>query len=65
MKALPENAGKPWTPEDDQTLSHMFEEGRSKKEICTYFKRTEGSIASRLVRLGEINDRFDFTDRVQ
>ena len=59
-KPQPENAGKPWTEADEQTLKRMFENGCSKKEICAYFKRTEGSIAARLVRLGLIQDRANF-----
>lgn len=54
MKSLPENAGKPWTPESDKKLLGMFDEGSSKRELCAYFKRTEGAIESRLVRLGRI-----------
>lgn len=62
-KPLPENAGKPWTAEDEEELKRMFEAGCSKKDICAYFKRTEGSIAARLVRLGLIQDRYSFKKR--
>lgn len=61
-RRLPENAGKPWLQEDDAKLVQMFEEGRSKGDICDYFKRTEGGIASRLVRLGIIQNRDEFRD---
>ena len=57
---LPENAGKPWTKEDDLKLKNYFSIGLSRKEICTELKRTSGSITSRLVRLGLINQRPDF-----
>ena len=58
--SLPENAGKPWTKEDDEKLAQMFEEGRSKKYICDCFRRTEGAISSRLVRLGKIQNKEDY-----
>ena len=55
-KELPKNAGKPWTKEDDEKLKVCFESGMSKKEICTEFERSVGSISSRLARLGLVND---------
>lgn len=54
QRVLPENTGKPWTKEDDETLCGMFASGVERKEICDYFKRTSGAITSRLVRLGKI-----------
>ncbi len=57
---LPANAGKPWTEEDEEILTRMFEHGRTRKEICNYFKRSPGAIASRLVKLGKINERDEF-----
>ncbi len=62
-KSLPENAGKPWNAEDDNKLTRMFEQGRSSREICNEFRRTEGSIAARLVRLGKIQSRDEFRYR--
>lgn len=59
-KSLPENAGKPWTPEADKELIQLFEEGRNKRDICEIFKRTDGAITSRLVRLGIIQNREEF-----
>lgn len=56
----PENAGKPWSKEDDALLSSMFDAGQSKRELCRHFQRTQGSIAARLVRLGKIADRETF-----
>lgn len=53
-KTLPENAGKPWTEQEDETLCKMFDSGAGRKEICNYFKRTSGAITSRLARLGKI-----------
>lgn len=55
-----ENAGKPWTDADDNALCKMFDAGCSKKDICAHFKRSPGSIESRLVRLGKIESRDKF-----
>ena len=62
-KQQPENAGKPWTDEDERILVTMYDEGKTRKEICEYFKRSTGGIASRLVRLGKIPDRDTFRSR--
>lgn len=56
---LPENSGKPWTPELDRQLRDMFDRGASPKELCAYFKRSRGGIAARLVRLGIIENRAE------
>ena len=56
-KKPPENAGKPWTTEDDAMLCRMYDTGSSKKELCAYFKRSAGGIAARLVRVGKITAR--------
>lgn len=56
----PENAGKPWTDADEEILCRMFDTGCSPKEICNHFQRSQGAIASRLVRLGKIKEREDF-----
>lgn len=62
-KSQPENAGKPWTEEDERLLCRMYDAGNSKKDICQYFKRTPGAIAARLVRLGKIQNRDQFRVR--
>lgn len=51
---LPENAGKPWTAEDDETLCRLFDSGVSTKELAEHFQRTKGAITSRLARLGKV-----------
>lgn len=48
----PENAGKPWTAEDDQLLTKLFNNGMSPKELSAHFERSSGSISSRLAKLG-------------
>lgn len=59
-KKPPENAGKPWTEEDETALCQMFDSGATRRELCGHFKRTPGAIASRLVQLGRLRDREDF-----
>ena len=59
-KPSPDNAGKPWTAEDEKALSRMFDQGCTEKEICSYFKRSPGAIAARLVKLGKISERDQF-----
>lgn len=53
-KRTPENAGKPWTKEDDAELCRLFDNGSSVSELSHAFNRTRGAIASRLERLGKI-----------
>lgn len=58
-KPQAENAGKPWSEEDEERLSQMFEAGYTSREICDHFGRTKGAIAARLVRLGKIRERSE------
>lgn len=60
QKPQPENAGRPWTSADDFRLAAMYDEGKTRKEICEYFKRSSGGIASRLVHLGKISGKDGF-----
>lgn len=53
-KQRPENAGKPWTKEDDEELCRRFDSGSSIRELSQIFKRSQGAISSRLERLGKI-----------
>jgi F-box protein 18 (helicase) len=46
---------KPWTPELDQELEDLFEEGFSYQIIATEMERTKGAIISRLKKLGLIS----------
>lgn len=62
-KPQPEKAGKPWSEEDNKMLAQMFDEGRSRKEMCEYFERSTGGIAARLVRIGKIANRDEFRKR--
>lgn len=62
-KNMPENAGKPWTREDETLLTSLYSAGASKKEICSALQRTVTGIAARLVHLGIIEDRDVFRNR--
>ena len=52
---LPENAGKPWTEEEDNQLINRYDAGKSFKEMAEEHKRTDGAIKSRLLKLGKIS----------
>jgi len=49
---LPPNAGKSWTEEEDDELLIKFNDGIEIKEIAEFFKRSVGSIRSRLLNMG-------------
>jgi hypothetical protein len=52
---LPENAGKPWTEEEDNQLANSYDGSKTFKEISEEHKRTEGAIKSRLLKIGKIS----------
>jgi hypothetical protein len=54
---LPQNAGKPWTREEEQKICDALRQGTSFQQIAKTHNRTVGSILARLVRLGKINAR--------
>lgn len=54
-----DNAGKPWSVEDEEELGIMFDDGISIREICRHFGRSRGAIAARLVKLGKIEERAE------
>lgn len=53
-KPAPENAGHPWSEEEDARLGKAFEAGKSIDELAVAHKRSKWAIESRLVRLGKI-----------
>lgn len=55
-----ENGGKPWSKQDEDILCQMYDCGKSKKEILTYFKRSSLAIEERLIKLGKIKNRYEF-----
>lgn len=61
-KAMPGNAGKKWDAEQERMLTESFAAGMSVAVLAQLYERTEGSIASRLFRLGLIADPFVSSD---
>ena len=57
------NAGKPWSDEEDRALIEQFDGHVPLRDIAVKHQRTQGSIASRLVRLGKIQERSDVYNR--
>lgn len=55
-KNLPQNAGAPWTEEEETQLLEAFDKGSSIKELAALHERTTGAIHSRLVSLGKIEE---------
>ena len=51
---LPANAGQPWTAEEDAQLAEAFDKGDTVAQLVTQHQRTQGSINSRLLKLGKI-----------
>jgi hypothetical protein len=51
---LPDNAGKPWSEEEDARLLDAFDAGTPVKELAERHARTKGSIESRLMRHGRL-----------
>jgi hypothetical protein len=52
---LPENAGKPWSDEEDRLLLEKFDEGMRPAELAPLFQRTIPGIAARLERHGRLD----------
>ncbi len=57
--ALPENAGRSWSDQEDHELLALFDAKVPVKDIAQKHSRTLGAIAARLVRLGRIKERAD------
>ena len=55
--------GKPWSREKELLLCRMFDDGRQGQDICTTLGRSHVAVAARLVRLGRIEQRADFSER--
>jgi hypothetical protein len=50
----PENAGRPWSDEEDVRLARSFDSGKPVEELAQLHKRSKWAIESRLARLGKI-----------
>ena len=46
------NAFQPWTKEDEELLTALFNEGKSVSDLSKSFQRNEGGIRARLDKLG-------------
>jgi len=53
-KSGPENAGRPWSQEEDLRLGRDYDSGKSVDELAEAHKRSKWAIESRLARLGKI-----------
>lgn len=54
-KFLPSNAGKSWSSQEDSQICDELRRGMTFEQIARVHNRTNGSIISRLVRLGKIS----------
>lgn len=52
QKRLHANAYAPWLNEEESTLSFLYRQGKTVKELAIILQRNEGSISSRLRKLG-------------
>ena len=53
----PENAGNPWSTEDDARLLKLYKSGYSVEKLSALYKRTDSAIRARLTRLGMADNR--------
>src|SRR5581483_177762 len=56
-KLLPQNAGRPWSREEEQQVCDELRNGINFQEIASMHNRSIGSIVARLVRLGKIEPK--------
>jgi hypothetical protein len=56
-RALPPNAGKPWSAEDDQQLRDAFGRGAQVPQLAQDLGRSRWAVESRLVKLGQLVGR--------
>ena len=52
QKQLHANAYAPWSDEEDNTLGFLYHQGKTVKELALILQRNEGSIRSRLRKIG-------------
>jgi hypothetical protein len=50
----PQNAGKPWSDEEDRTLAAAFDSGKQIAELAAAHGRSRFAIEARLAKLGKI-----------
>jgi hypothetical protein len=54
QKNQPENAGRPWSDEEETQLGQAFESGKTILDLAQEHKRSRIAIEARLVKLGKI-----------
>lgn len=55
QKDQPENAGRPWSDEEEARLGQAFESGKTVLDLAHEHKRSRIAIEARLVKLGKIS----------
>src|SRR5450759_1311250 len=50
----PQNAGKPWSGDEDKTLARAFDVGKQIPELAVQHQRSRFAIETRLAKLGKI-----------
>ena len=55
QKDQPENAGRPWSDEEEAQLGQAFESGKNILDLAKEHKRSRIAIEARLVKLGKIS----------
>jgi hypothetical protein len=55
QSALPRNAGKPWSVEEDERLLAAFDGGKTVDLLATSHERTRAGIEARLVKHGRLD----------
>ena len=50
----PQNAGKPWSGDEDQALASAFDAGKQIPELAAQHQRSRFAIEARLAKLGKI-----------
>jgi len=55
QKAQPQNAGRPWSDEEEAQLGQAFESGKTILDLAQEHKRSRIAIEARLVKLGKIS----------
>jgi hypothetical protein len=53
-KDTPENAGMPWSREEDARLAQAYDSGKSIEDLAQEHKRSQWAIEARLVRMEKI-----------
>ncbi len=63
QKNQPENAGRPWSDEEEARLGKAFESGKTVLDLAQEHKRSRIAIEARLVKLGKISAEQSATMR--